>query len=70
MFISLLRILTKAVVPETTKGLRVSTAIYFISSSLVCGVCLGLQLYVLPNLPIVKYYKGRAVDINKGEIFF
>lgn len=69
LLISFLRIITKLALPNTNKGLRVSTAIYFLSSAMVCFACLVIFSRVLPSLPIVKYYKEKAgqVEQDGGE---
>ncbi|XP_071703851.1 equilibrative nucleotide transporter 8-like [Rutidosis leptorrhynchoides] len=58
LMVSILRILTKASLPHTQKGLRISTRIYFITSVLIvlsCIICTNL----LHKLPVIKCYRNR-----------
>nr|XP_043623075.1 equilibrative nucleotide transporter 8-like [Erigeron canadensis] len=58
LLVSILRIITKASLPHTRKGLRISTQIYFVVSSLfvlLCVICTN----VLDKLPIIRSYRNR-----------
>lgn len=67
---SLLRIVTKASLPETTEGLRVSTHIYFIISAFIMLLCL-LSYCVLVRLPFAKYhleFKNPQPDLELSTL--
>lgn len=61
-----MRILSKVMLPETQDGLRKSTAIYFFCSALITLIALGLYKWVLPNIPIIKYYKELSTSGSVG----
>lgn len=48
--VSLLRVLTKATLPDTEAGLRHSANLYFILTALVCASCTAVYGCVLPRL--------------------
>lgn len=50
MAVSLLRVLTKATLPDTEAGLRHSANLYFILTALVCASCTAVYGCVLPRL--------------------
>jgi len=53
VFVSLLRIITKALLPATTAGLRASAALYFLLAAGTCGCCVVIHTIVLPSLRAV-----------------
>lgn len=69
VLVSFLRILTKAVYPQDTHGLRKSANLYFIVSIVVMAICTILY-NVAHRLPVIKYYndlKMQAVNEEKEE---
>ncbi|DBB06968.1 TPA: hypothetical protein ACH3X3_009618 [Trebouxia sp. C0006] len=58
--VSLLRVITKAALPDTAEGLRKSAGVYFAASAFVCAVCFLLYACVLPKLPFVQYHRKRS----------
>ncbi|CDP00175.1 unnamed protein product [Coffea canephora] len=69
VLVSLLRILTKAVYPQDSHGLRSSANLYFIVSIAVMVVCIILY-NVAHKLPVIKYYnelKTQAVNDEEEE---
>ncbi|KAJ9537705.1 hypothetical protein OSB04_030438 [Centaurea solstitialis] len=68
LMVSMLRIVTKASLPHTRNGLRTSTQIYFIFSSvivLLCVVCTN----VLDKLPVIQCYRNRkSVDDRSTQL--
>ncbi|XWS68984.1 hypothetical protein CRYUN_Cryun04dG0140800 [Craigia yunnanensis] len=69
VFVSVLRILTKAVFPQDADGLRKSANLYFSTSIVVMVICIVLY-NVAHRLPIMKYYeelKIEAVKVKKEE---
>ncbi len=48
--VSLLRVLTKATLPDTEAGLRHSANLYFLLTALVCASCTAVYSCVLPRL--------------------
>ena len=60
VLISMLRILTKLIFGEDRDGLRQSTILYFTIGAAITLACAVLSLYVIPNLPIVRYYNTAA----------
>ncbi|GMH42104.1 hypothetical protein BSKO_10023 [Bryopsis sp. KO-2023] len=67
LLISFLRIATKLALPDTTKGLRVSTTIYFLTSAMICFACLMIHSKILPTLPFVKFYKEKADRADQDQ---
>ena len=55
--VCLLRVATKATLPDTPKGLRASANAYFTLAALVCASCVVLYAMVLPRLPVIQYYR-------------
>ncbi|KAM7487320.1 hypothetical protein LguiB_024804 [Lonicera macranthoides] len=69
VLVSFLRIVTKAVYPQDTHGLRKSANLYFIVSIVVMVICTILY-NVAHRLPVIKYYndlKIQAVNEEKEE---
>ncbi|GFQ05933.1 equilibrative nucleotide transporter 1 [Phtheirospermum japonicum] len=73
VLVSVLRVLTKAIFPQDTHGLRQSANLYFIVSIIV--MLLNIIFYnVAHRLPVIKYYKDlKSVAANeekerKGDI--
>ncbi|KAI3803469.1 hypothetical protein L1987_31621 [Smallanthus sonchifolius] len=58
LVVSILRIITKASLPHTEKGLRASTQIYFVFSALIILLCV-ICTNVLHRLPLIRYYRNR-----------
>ncbi|DBA79274.1 TPA: hypothetical protein ACH3X2_007822 [Trebouxia sp. C0005] len=58
--VSLLRVITKAALPDTAEGLRRSAGVYFATSAFVCAVCFLLYACILPKLPFVQYHRKRS----------
>ncbi|KAJ9537707.1 hypothetical protein OSB04_030440 [Centaurea solstitialis] len=67
LMVSMLRIVTKASLPHTQHGLRISTQIYFVFSSvivLLCVVCTN----ILDKLPVIRCYRNRIpVDDRSNQ---
>ncbi|CAK7349793.1 unnamed protein product, partial [Dovyalis caffra] len=69
VLVSILRILTKAVYPQDSHGLRKSAILYFAVGIVVMAICLVFH-NVAHRLPVMKYYtdlKVRAVIEDKEE---
>ncbi|KAL4434383.1 hypothetical protein ABPG75_000824 [Micractinium tetrahymenae] len=60
--VSVLRVVTKATLPDTEQGLRQSANLYFAIAALVCAACTVVYSYVLPRLPAVQQYKHAALE--------
>ncbi|KAK9078259.1 hypothetical protein SSX86_002316 [Deinandra increscens subsp. villosa] len=58
LVVSILRIITKASLPHTQKGLRTSTQIYFMFSALIILLCI-ICTNVLHKLPVLRFYQTR-----------
>ncbi|KAD2393773.1 hypothetical protein E3N88_40750 [Mikania micrantha] len=70
VFISILRIFTKAVYSQDAVGLRKSANLYFIVSIIVMVVCIFLH-NIAHRLPVIKHYnnlKMEAVNKEKGTV--
>lgn len=59
--VSLLRLATKATLPDTPAGLRRSAQLYFSIAALACAACLLLYSLVLPRLGAVRRRRGAAL---------
>lgn len=59
---SLLRVVTKASLPDTEAGLRGSANIYFTIAALVCASCVAVYGWVLPRLPAVQRHRRAALE--------
>ncbi|KAJ0090512.1 hypothetical protein Patl1_13077 [Pistacia atlantica] len=57
VLVSILRIVTKASLPQTSHGLRTSAHFYFIVSTVVM-LCCCLGCYLLNKLPIMQHHYG------------
>ncbi|KAL3501201.1 hypothetical protein ACH5RR_035650 [Cinchona calisaya] len=69
VLVSFLRILTKAVYPQDSHGLRSSANLYFVVSIAVMVVCI-IFYNVAHKLPVIRYYnelKTRAVNNEKEQ---
>ncbi|GER32257.1 equilibrative nucleoside transporter 1 [Striga asiatica] len=73
VLVSILRVITKAIFPQDTHGLRQSANLYFIVS--IAVMLLNIIFYnVAHRLPVIKYYKDlKSVAVNeekeqKGDI--
>ena len=58
IIISIARIITKIVLPDTGAGLRISAAVYFALSSIFLLLCV-LGCEYLHKLPIMEFYERR-----------
>ncbi|KAJ9537706.1 hypothetical protein OSB04_030439 [Centaurea solstitialis] len=58
LMVSTLRIVTKASLPHTQNGLRISTQIYFVFSSVIVLLCV-ICTNVLDKLPVIRCYRNR-----------
>lgn len=67
LVVSLLRVLTKASVPDDTRGLRFSSLLYFVLSAVTMLACI-VGYFVLVRLPFTKHYLmspvGSTQDIE------
>ncbi|GAB4815688.1 hypothetical protein N2152v2_002734 [Parachlorella kessleri] len=59
--VCLLRVATKATLPDTPEGLRASANAYFSLAAVVCATCVVLYAVVLPRLPAIQYYRQAAL---------
>ncbi|KAF9624349.1 hypothetical protein IFM89_010375 [Coptis chinensis] len=62
VLVSILRIITKASLPQNTQGLRTSAHIYFAVSILImvgCIVCCN----ILERLPVMQHYRAKSAPI-------
>ena len=72
LVISVLRVLTKALISQDEKGLRTSTFIYFSAAGAFCVFCIGLQ-YGITNTDFYQYHlkgsssHGDVSTISKGS---
>ncbi|KAI4384287.1 hypothetical protein MLD38_002462 [Melastoma candidum] len=69
VLISLLRVITKAVYPQDSEGLRKSANLYFAVGIVIMAVCMVFY-NVADRLPVIKYYKElkmQAVNEEKAE---
>ena len=60
--ITILRAITKAADEETIDGLRRSCNAYFFTTTFICAFCFVLHVWVMPRMPIVKYWRNRKVE--------
>lgn len=65
--VSLLRVITKATLPDTEAGLRRGANIYFTIAALVCASCTVVYGWVLPRLPAVQQYRRAALEAALAE---
>lgn len=59
---SLLRVATKATLPDTEQGLQRSANLYFCIAAMVCAACTAVYAYVLPRLPSLRQYRHAALE--------
>ncbi|XP_020876413.1 equilibrative nucleotide transporter 3 isoform X3 [Arabidopsis lyrata subsp. lyrata] len=59
---SALRLITKAAFEKTNNGLRKGAMMFLAISTFIDLLCVMLYTYVLPKLPIVKYYRRKAAS--------
>lgn len=70
---SLLRILTKGLLPATPEGLRASASLYFLAAALLCISCIIVYTAVLPRLLRTKHqprgvvYSATAFDSSNAS---
>jgi hypothetical protein len=60
--VALLRLATKATLPDTPEGLRRGATLYFLLAAAVCAAAAGVHALVLPRLAAVRYYKAAAAE--------
>jgi hypothetical protein len=60
--VSLLRIITKATLPDTEAGLRRSATIYFCIGAAVCAACTVVYAQVLPRMPSMRQHRQAALE--------
>lgn len=58
--VSLLRVVTKASLPNTVEGLRSSAGVYFATSAFVCAICFLLYACILPRLAFVQFHRKKS----------
>ena len=58
LVISVLRVLTKALISQDEKGLRTSTFIYFGAAGAFCLFCIAIQC-ILPKLPFYRHFNDQ-----------
>ncbi|MFS7971112.1 putative equilibrative nucleoside transporter, MFS transporter superfamily [Helianthus anomalus] len=66
VLVCMLRIITKASLPHSRKGLRTSTHIYFFTSTLIELLCI-LFCNLIHKLPTIRHYKTKAELNNPPE---
>ncbi|CAI5514671.1 unnamed protein product [Closterium sp. Naga37s-1] len=64
--VSVVRILTKAVLPNTPTGLRLSAHLYFLLSALILVVCL-LAFRRLHSLPVIVFLQSQVAALAEAE---
>ncbi|CAI5536747.1 unnamed protein product [Closterium sp. Naga37s-1] len=64
--VSVVRILTKAVLPNTPTGLRLSAHLYFLLSALILLVCL-LAFRRLHSLPVIVFLQSQVAALAEAE---
>ncbi|KAJ7522806.1 hypothetical protein O6H91_18G027500 [Diphasiastrum complanatum] len=65
VIVSLLRIMTKAALPATASGLRISSNVYFGVSGTFIVICI-ISYNLVDKLPVIQYYsqpKFRGLDV-------
>ncbi|CAI9286466.1 unnamed protein product [Lactuca saligna] len=67
LMVSILRVITKASLPHTKKGLRTSTQIYFVFSALIVLICV-ICTNVLDKLPMIRYYRNKSRNEATGHM--
>lgn len=68
VLVSIMRILTKAVFPQDSHGLRKSAHLYFAVSIIIMGLCI-VCYNIADRLPIIQYYKSlkARAELNERE---
>ena len=66
VLVSIMRILTKAVFPQDSHGLRKSAHLYFAVSIIIMGLCI-VCYNIADRLPIVQYYKSLKARAESNE---
>ncbi|GLT53865.1 hypothetical protein SLA2020_271040 [Shorea laevis] len=61
VLVSILRIVTKASLPQTPKGLRTSAHLYFIVGTVILLCCI-ISCNLLYNLPVMQQHHNRLVE--------
>ncbi|KAM1102917.1 hypothetical protein ACFX19_011686 [Malus domestica] len=64
--VSALRIVTKAVYPQTAEGLRKSANLYFAVGIVIIVICIVFY-NVAPRIPVMKYYADLKVQAVNDE---
>ncbi|CAI5493912.1 unnamed protein product [Closterium sp. Naga37s-1] len=64
--VSVVRILTKAVLPNTPTGLRLSAHLYFLLSALILLICL-LAFRRLHSLPVIVFLQSQVAALAEAE---
>ncbi|KAK1416783.1 hypothetical protein QVD17_25899 [Tagetes erecta] len=67
LVVSILRIVTKASLPHTQKGLRASTQLYFVFSALIILLCIFFT-NILHKLPIILFYRNKKHHNSTHQI--
>ncbi|KAF8400631.1 hypothetical protein HHK36_013930 [Tetracentron sinense] len=68
VLVSILRVVTKASLPQTPQGLRTSAHFYFVVSTFImlgCIVCCN----ILEKLPIMQYYRHKRTVASGTHVF-
>jgi equilibrative nucleoside transporter 1/2/3 len=63
---SVLRVITKASLPQTVEGLRLSANVYFLVSAIFIGICI-ISYNLVYKLPIMVHY--NKLKLNAMELF-
>eukprot|EP01018_Ginkgo_biloba_P010708 Gb_12127 [translate_table: standard] len=67
VLVSILRILTKAALPQNAHGLRMSANLYFIVGTVIMALC--LVCYNMSNrLPVIQYYNGMKKQTKESTL--
>ncbi|CAI5457894.1 unnamed protein product [Closterium sp. Yama58-4] len=66
LVVSAVRILTKAVLPNTPTGLRLSAHLYFLLAALILLVCL-LAFRRLHSLPVIAFLQSQVAALAEAE---
>lgn len=68
VLVSVMRVITKAIFPQDSHGLRSSANLYFSVSIIVMVICLVLY-NIADKLPVIQHYKDLKMQaINEGEV--
>ncbi|XP_078166756.1 equilibrative nucleotide transporter 1 [Carex rostrata] len=66
VLVSVLRVITKAVYPQDSAGLRKSAILYFVVSIVIMIICV-ICYNVADRLPVVQHYKNIKLQAQKEE---